>query len=61
MNTAEFRVEPAMLHHKHKLTPYNGQHLSGVVETTFLRGAKIYERGRFSENPAGKLLKRGAA
>ena len=58
---AEFRVEPAMLHHRHKLTPYNGQRLSGVVETTFLRGEKIYDRGQFASSPAGRLLKRGAA
>ena len=58
----EFRVEPAMLHHRHKLTPYNGQTLSGVVEATYLRGHKIYDRGRFAEEPAGEfLLKRGAA
>src|SRR5256884_3482298 len=31
-----FRVEPSMIHHKHKLTPYAGQILSGVVETTYL-------------------------
>ncbi|HJU53627.1 MAG TPA: allantoinase AllB [Pyrinomonadaceae bacterium] len=58
---AEFRVEPAMLHHRHKLTPYNGQRLSGVVEMTFLRGEKIYDRGQFAINPTGRLLKRGAA
>jgi allantoinase len=55
---ASLRVEPPMLQHRHKLTPYAGQTLSGVVETTFLRGHKIYERGRFSEKPLGVLLKR---
>jgi allantoinase len=57
-----FRVEPAMIHHKHKLTPYAGQTLSGIVETTYLRGEKIYDRGQFSEKALGTmLLKRGAA
>jgi allantoinase len=58
---ATFRVEPSMIHHRHKLTPYNGQTLNGVVERTFLRGRKIYDRGQFNEKPAGQLLKRGEA
>jgi allantoinase len=57
-----FRVEPSMIHHKHKLTPYSGQTLSGMVEATYLRGNKIYDRGQFSEKAMGEmLLKRGAA
>jgi allantoinase len=56
---ATFRVEPAMLHHRHKLTPYAGQTLSGVVEQTYLRGEKIYDLGKFSEKPTGVMLKRG--
>jgi allantoinase len=55
----EFRVDPATLHHRHKLTPYAGRTLSGVVEATYLRGAKIYERGAFLNEPAGALLARG--
>jgi allantoinase len=57
---ATFRVEPSLIHHRHKLTPYAGQTLSGVVEMTFLRGEKVYDRGQFNEKPAGMLLKRGA-
>jgi allantoinase len=56
---ATFRVEPSTIHHKHKLTPYAGQTLSGVVETTFLGGRKVYDRGQFTEKPLGALLKRG--
>ncbi|HVF57294.1 MAG TPA: allantoinase AllB [Pyrinomonadaceae bacterium] len=54
-----FRVEPSMLHHRHRLTPYEGRRLSGVVETTYLRGEAIYDRGSFSIKPKGALLKRG--
>jgi allantoinase len=58
----QFRVEPARLHHRHKLTPYAGRTLSGVVEATFLRGARIYEHGNFkSEAATGALLARGDA
>jgi allantoinase len=55
----KFRVEPSMLEHRHKLTPYAGRELSGVVEATFLRGEKIYERGAFIDGPKGKFLLRG--
>jgi allantoinase len=54
-----FTVEPSMLHHRHKLTPYAGQTLYGVVEATYLRGEKIYERGEFQDNPRGLLIMRG--
>lgn len=56
---AQFKVEPAVIHHRHTLSPYNGESLSGVVERTFLRGAEIYHQGRFS-GPFGSLLKRVA-
>jgi allantoinase len=57
---AKFHVEPAQLHHRHKVTPYAGRELSGRVETTFLRGRKIFERGEFSAGPLGHVLHRGA-
>ena len=56
---AQFRVDPAKLHHRHKLTPYAGCELAGVVETTFLRGRKIFDRGAFLGAPAGRVLRRG--
>ena len=58
---AKFRVEAAQLHHRHKVTPYAGRELCGRVETTFLRGRKIFERGEFSAGPVGHVLQRGAA
>jgi allantoinase len=57
--TETFRVEPSKLEHRHKLTPYTGRELSGVVEATFLRGAKIFSRGEFAKEPKGKFLLRG--
>jgi allantoinase len=52
----EFLVEPDMLHHRHKLTPYAGRTLAGVVEKTFLRGEKIYDAGEFATESGGLLL-----
>ena len=56
---AGFTVDPEQLHHRHKLTPYAGRDLMGIVEATFLRGVKIFERGNFCAAPAGKVLLRG--
>jgi len=52
----EFKVVPEIIQHRHKLTPYAGMNLRGVVEATYLRGTKVYERGRFAENATGALL-----
>lgn len=65
----KFSVDPAHLHHRHKLTPYAGRELDGVVETTFLRGRKIFSRtstaaasgGQFPCGPIGEALKREPA
>lgn len=51
-----FTVEPSMLHHRHRLTPYMGRTLYGAVEATYLRGRKIYERGEFTNEATGGLL-----
>jgi allantoinase len=51
----EFRVAPEMIQHRHKLTPYAGEVLRGVVEKTFLRGRMVYDGGAFSE-PKGQPL-----
>jgi allantoinase len=52
----QFQVEGSALHHRHKLTPYEGRRLEGVVEKTFLRGRKIYDGGEFIDEPRGLLL-----
>ena len=54
---ASFVVEPAKLEHRHKLTPYAGRSLTGVVRRTWLRGREIFGSGRFAAaKPAGELL-----
>ncbi len=53
---ASFQVEPDLLEHRHPITPYAGFKLSGVVEATFLRGEKVYDRGAFPGPPRGRLL-----
>jgi allantoinase len=53
-----FTVEPEGVRHRHALTPYRGRELQGVVETTLLRGAVVYERGWFPAPPKGEPLRR---
>lgn len=53
-----FVVQPAIILHRHKITPYEGHTLTGVVEKTFLRGQKIYDDGLFGEKPTGTILLR---
>lgn len=48
---SEFVVDAASLDHRHKITPYHGETLMGVVQTTFLRGKKIADG-----MPLGALL-----
>jgi len=48
----QFTVTPSILQHRHKITPYAGEVLSGVVQQTFLRGRKI------TDAPLGHMLLR---
>ena len=52
----EFRVIPEIIEFKNKLTPYSGMSLRGVIETTYVRGAKIYDKGQFAEKASGTFL-----
>ena len=52
----EFKVVPEIIHFKNKITPYSGMNLHGVVEATFVRGAKVYDKGRFVEKASGTFL-----
>ena len=53
-----FTVDASSLHHRHKLTPYAGEELNGVVHKTFLRGRKLYDSGDFRDLPRGHMLLR---
>lgn len=54
----QFTVAANALHHRHKITPYEGEVLDGVVQKTFLRGKKIYDAGHFANEPLGHILLR---
>jgi len=54
---SEFVVDPARIEHRHKITPYAGKTLTGVVRATFLRGRKIWEDGHIG-SPIGEWIRR---
>jgi allantoinase len=43
---ASFVVDPSELEHRHKVTPYAGRKLFGVVENTFVGGRAVFSRGK---------------
>ncbi|WP_353112956.1 allantoinase AllB [Microbacterium sp.] len=49
-----FVVDVTKLHHKNRLTPYQGRALAGVVRRTYLHGEVVD-----GETPKGRLLRRG--
>ena len=54
----EFTVEAAGLRQRHKLTPWLGRRLAGVVEATYLRGEPVYRRGEPDPPMRGTLIER---
>lgn len=52
-----FTVEPSLIHHRHKMTPYEGRILYGKVKATYVRGIRVFDDGKFS-TAAGRILTR---
>jgi allantoinase len=53
-----FTVTKALLHHRHKVSPYLGRELTGVVTHTFLAGEEVYRHPDFLHLNRGQLLTR---
>jgi allantoinase len=53
---ASFPVTPNIVEHRHKLTPYLGEALTGRVRATWLRGKKVWEDGAHIGEPIGTWL-----
>jgi allantoinase len=54
----KFLVEENKIFHKHKVTPYAGRELSGVIKKTFLRGKKIFDKQNILSEPFGEVILR---
>ena len=56
---ADFTVTNECILHRNKVTPYEGQTLSGVIDATFLRGEKVNPKSaKTHESARGRWLKR---
>lgn len=53
-----FIVKSNDIHYRHKISPYVGEELKGVVKQTYIAGKKVFENGNFLSLPQGKVLYR---
>jgi len=53
---AAFTVNPELVYHRHKLTPYSGREVHGRVEAVYVRGELVYNCGEFAPQPSGELI-----
>ena len=55
---AEFTVTEDRLFYRHRVSPYWGEKLCGVVKATYLRGECVFADGKFPGEPGGRELRR---
>jgi allantoinase len=53
---AERTIDASALQQRHKLTPYAGRRLRGVVHATFMRGEQVWDGRRVVRTGRGQLL-----
>ncbi len=59
---AQYTIHKDMIHHKHKVTPFEGKSVFGEIKETWLKGQKIFDRGEFITERLGQpLLKENTA
>ncbi len=51
---AECAVTPERLFYRHAVSPYMGEHLRGVVRSTWLRGERVFHESGFEAGPRGR-------
>jgi allantoinase len=54
---AAFTVTPDRLHYRHAISPYMGETLKGIVQSTYLRGTPVYQEGSFNSTARGRELR----
>jgi allantoinase len=53
-----FRVQRGGIYHRHKVTPYEGETLYGLIEKTYLRGRLVSEQGVVLAGATGQIIRR---
>jgi allantoinase len=54
----EFIVNEDRLYYRHRVSPYLGEKLRGVVKATYVRGDEVFAEGSFSGQPRGREYRR---
>ena len=54
----QYVIEPHMILHRNKQTPYEGFRVQGRTQVTYLRGQQVYEKGKPFKSPVGKSILR---
>lgn len=49
-------IDEAVIRHRHKVTPYDGRVLKGLVKETYIRGQKVFDKGKFASHRIGQEL-----
>jgi allantoinase len=57
-DTAPLHIEPSIVEHKHKITPYAGAQLTGVVRETWIRGQNVWKDGQHVGPNIGEWVRR---
>ncbi|HEY9680413.1 MAG TPA: allantoinase AllB [Oculatellaceae cyanobacterium] len=52
----QMMIQQASIFHKHKVTPYDGRTLLGVIKRTYLRGKKVFENGKILTSAYGQEI-----
>ena len=61
IRTPTSSVDPARLQQRHKLTPYAGRSLFGRVQTTFVRGERVWDENGSRARTAGDCYERSVS
>jgi allantoinase len=53
---AKFEVTPDSIRYRHKISPYMGRTLHGVVRETWVRGKPVFENDQVADTPRGRVV-----
>lgn len=53
---AHYTITAEMIKYRHKITPYEGKNVQGVIEQTFVRGQQVFAQGEILGSPIGETL-----
>jgi allantoinase len=57
-DTGEYTISADMIKYRHRVTPYEGRRVTGVIEKTFVRGREVFAAGEILDSPVGEPLLR---